>query len=143
MILAVFSPEIFQNTFAVFGNLTVGVLHGANDLKILAKKEPQKNNFSGIPFWGIYIGVVLLGIYLFYFIPGIALLCFVLVSCYHFGEQHWEHSLSKLNKILKSTFYFSYGLLILYLLFWLLNNQCYSYYLEFMQPTLGLSYDIY
>ena len=81
MILAFFSPEIFQNAFAVFGILTVGVLHGANDLKILAKKAPQKNNFLGIPFWSVYIGGVLLGIYLFYFIPGIALLSFVLVSC--------------------------------------------------------------
>ena len=58
-----------------------------------------------------------LAILIFYLIPALALCLFVLFSAYHFGEQHWEHSLSKLNKILKSTFYFSYGLLILYLLF--------------------------
>ena len=33
---------------------------------------------------------MVLGIAVFYFIPGVALLSFVLVSCYHFGEQHWE-----------------------------------------------------
>ena len=115
VILAFFSPEIFQNTFAVFGILTVGVLHGANDLKILAKKAPQKNNFLGIPFWGIYIGVVLLGIYLFYFIPGIALLCFVLVSCYHFGEQHWETRFPSMK--VPGLFYSAYGSLIFNLLF--------------------------
>ena len=115
VILAFFSPEIFQNAFAVFGILTVGVLHGANDLKILVKKAPQKNNFLGIPFWGIYIVVVLLGIYLFYFIPGIALLSFVLVSCYHFGEQHWETRLSA-NKG-QILFYSAYGSLIFNLLF--------------------------
>jgi Brp/Blh family beta-carotene 15,15'-monooxygenase len=115
VILAFFSPEIFQNAFAVFGILTVGVLHGANDLKILAKKAPQKNNFLGIPFWSVYIGVVLLGIYLFYFIPGIALLSFVLVSCYHFGEQHWETRLSA-NKG-QVLFYSAYGSLIFNLLF--------------------------
>jgi hypothetical protein len=52
VILAFFSPEIFQNAFAVFGILTVGVLHGANDLKILAKKEPQKKNFFRNSFLG-------------------------------------------------------------------------------------------
>lgn len=115
VIFAFFSSEILQNGFAVLGILTFGVLHGANDLKILAKKAPQKNNFLGIPFWAIYIGVVLLGIYLFYFVPGIALLSFVLVSCYHFGEQHWETRFpSRKAPVL---FYSAYGSLIFNLLF--------------------------
>jgi Brp/Blh family beta-carotene 15,15'-monooxygenase len=49
--------------------------------------------------------------------PSLAMILFMLFSAYHFGEQHWDHRFSKLNTTLKSIFYFSYGMLILYLLF--------------------------
>ena len=86
-----FLPQILsQNAIACLGILSFGILHGANDLKIIGKNNWKfKSNYRLFPFV-LYMGVVVLGIAVFYFIPGIALLSFVLVSCYHFGEQHWE-----------------------------------------------------
>ena len=52
---------------------------------------------------------------LFFFLPSFALLFFVLVSCFHFGEQHWESKI-KPNKY-NSLFYFFYGGVIFLLLF--------------------------
>ena len=68
-----------------------------------------------LPLWLVYIGIVFLGLFIFYFIPAIALLIFVIISCYHFGEQHLERK-SKLKK-LKYLFFTSYGVIIFSLLF--------------------------
>lgn len=110
-----FAPEKWQNIISILGILSFGILHGANDLKILSKKVTHKSSFLGIPFWVIYIGVVLLGISIFYFIPGMALLTFVLVSCYHFGEQHWHKKLEMRKG--HSLFFSIYGALIFLMLF--------------------------
>ena len=45
------------------------------------------------------MGLVFLGFVFFYLFPSIALLSFVLVSIYHFGEQHWEVKASNANFI--------------------------------------------
>jgi Brp/Blh family beta-carotene 15,15'-monooxygenase len=111
----IFCPENLQNIISGVGILSFGILHGANDLKILSSKNLHKNSFFGISFLPIYIGVVLLGIMIFYFIPGIALLTFVMVSCYHFGEQHWNDKLDNINKPL--LFYTFYGATIFLMLF--------------------------
>ena len=104
-----------QNLFALVGILSLGILHGANDLKIIAKKSSLKSSGYRFKFFVVYILVVLLGIVFFLYIPKIALLSFVLVSCYHFGEQHWNGRFNdKLNSFL---FYFSYGSIIFSLLF--------------------------
>jgi Brp/Blh family beta-carotene 15,15'-monooxygenase len=56
-------------------------------------------------------------ILIFYLIPVLALVLFILFSAYHFGEQHWEEVLSNLSLPLQKFFFFCYGLLILYLVF--------------------------
>lgn len=115
IIFSLFTPIWVQNLVAIFGILSFGILHGANDLKIIAKKTRQKEGATGFKFFVLYIGVVLLGIILFFFIPKIALLCFVLVSCYHFGEQHWSgRTPVRLNPFV---FYFSYGAIIFFSIF--------------------------
>lgn len=104
-----------QNLLASFGILTFGIFHGANDLKIIAKKSSQQSRAYRLKFFFLYIIIVLLGIVLFLYIPKIALFIFVLVSCYHFGEQHWN---GRLNKKFDSLFfYFNYGVIIFFLLF--------------------------
>ena len=104
-----------QNLLALVGILSLGILHGANDLKIIAKKSSFQSKAYHFKFFVLYILIVLLGIVFFLYIPKIALLGFVLVSCYHFGEQHWSERFNeKLNSFL---FYFSYGSIIFSLLF--------------------------
>ena len=88
-------PVIYQDILGFILILSIGVIHGANDLLII-KKHTRKNSLkSQISYFLYYLGLVFLGFVFFYLFPSIALLSFVLVSIYHFGEQHWEVSASK------------------------------------------------
>jgi Brp/Blh family beta-carotene 15,15'-monooxygenase len=96
--------------------LTFGILHGANDI-LLSKSIMNKNNqFSKLKIIYLYIMVVVFGAVLFYFLPIITLLLFVIISGYHFGEQQLDYlkgDLLKYNFVFKTL----YGLLVLFLLF--------------------------
>lgn len=94
--------------------LTFGILHGANDLLLIKKIDINKEQMSLQKTLLYYIVVVAIGSLLFWVIPWFALLLFIIVSGYHFGEQQWEN-LEKIN--LFKIFEFAYGLLILMLLF--------------------------
>ena len=94
--------------------LTFGILHGANDLLLIKKIDINKEQISFQKTLLYYIIVVGLGSLLFWIIPWFALLLFIIVSGYHFGEQQWENlEKSSLFKV----FEFTYGLFILMLLF--------------------------
>ena len=138
IIFSLFTPIWVQNLVAIVGILSFGILHGANDLKIIAKKTRQKEGATGFKFFVLYIGVVLLGIVLFFFIPKIALLSFVLVSCYHFGEQHWSgRSLDRLNPFM---FYFSYGASVFFSLFTFQYDQSAEIILQITGLTLAFQF---
>ena len=70
--------------------LSVGLIHGANDLLIIKKNSKFTSNYSQFKPFFTYIGVVFLGFTFFYFFPSYALATFIIVSIYHFGEQHLE-----------------------------------------------------
>lgn len=94
--------------------LTFGILHGANDLLLIKKIDINKEQMSFQKTLLYYIIVVGLGSLLFWIIPWFALLLFIIVSGYHFGEQQWENlEKSSLFKV----FEFTYGLFILLLLY--------------------------
>ena len=92
-------PVIYQDILGFILILSIGVIHGANDLLII-KKYTRKNSLkSQISYFLYYLGLVFLGFVFFYLFPSIALLSFVLVSIYHFGEQHWEVNTSNADFI--------------------------------------------
>ena len=92
-------PVIYQDILGFILILSIGVIHGANDLLII-KKYTRKNSLkSQISYFLYYLGLVFLGFLFFYLFPSIALLSFVLVSIYHFGEQHWEVNTSNADFI--------------------------------------------
>ena len=75
--------------FGFFLIFTFGILHGANDLVLINRIEMKKKR----PFIKIiisYVIIVLLSVILFTSLPTLALLLFIIVSGYHFGEQHWQ-----------------------------------------------------
>jgi beta-carotene 15,15'-dioxygenase len=108
-----------QNTILAFILiLTVGLLHGSNDLLIIKKVANLEygNRWVFIKTILIYllsIGVILLA---FYFYKAYALLFFILISSYHFGQQHLA---SKWNgfSTLKVIAYVCYGLGIFGMIF--------------------------
>ena len=111
---------IEEETQIIIGFLLIfsfGILHGANDLQLIDKTISK---LSGNSFYKIllyYVTVVVFGAFLFFFIPALALLLFIVVSGYHFGEQHWQSELMGEPKKINLMFHLFYGLLILCLLF--------------------------
>ena len=96
--------DVYENILGFILILSIGVVHGANDLLIIKKYSKKETKRSEALYFLYYLAIVLLGFVFFYVFPSIALLTFVIVSIYHFGEQHWEVNLSKsdyvnLNKI--------------------------------------------
>ncbi|MFD0931043.1 Brp/Blh family beta-carotene 15,15'-dioxygenase [Psychroflexus salinarum] len=105
-----------QYLIALLGIFSFGILHGSNDLFVIEKlsKKHKQNQFLKSLF--TYLGIVLGFVVLFYFIPSIALIAFILISGYHFGEQHFHHKISNKASTLATLFYLCYGLLVLFLL---------------------------
>ncbi len=136
-LFSIFLPISIQNILAGLGILTVGILHGANDLKILTALK-SSTKFKKRDYFLIYIGVVLLGIAVFYFFPSAGLLTFVGVSCYHFGEQHWE---GKLNPALHPFPFFTlYGALLFFLLFTFQYEDTLAVVSQISSVTLSFSF---
>jgi hypothetical protein len=69
-----------------------------------------------------YLAIVFIGFAFFYIIPSLALLAFIAVSVYHFGEQHWEVNLSDTNisSKIKLFLILSHGLAFFIIIF--MNN---------------------
>lgn len=102
--------------------LSFGILHGANDLVLIKHlKETKKIDF--VKLIGIYVFVIGMSVLLFTNFPIIALLLFILVSSYHFGEQHWSEIIRTKKTLMTHLFLFNYGLLILVMLFYINTSE--------------------
>jgi Brp/Blh family beta-carotene 15,15'-monooxygenase len=115
--LAVYFEHAVENLLAYILILSFGMLHGANDIKLLqveAKKKSKPYDFFRILAYYIFFVFGVAG--LFYILPSIALGLFILFSAYHFGEQHWISKISG-SPLFLLFFYTAYGLVILFLLF--------------------------
>ncbi len=112
-----FLNDNFQIIVGFLLIFSFGILHGANDLVVLEKLNATKKSISFLKLILSYILVVLFSAFLFVIVPWLALLLFILVSGYHFGEQHWQNLDGFSQKWLKYIFQFNYGIFILLLLF--------------------------
>lgn len=112
--------ETYVDILSGFGILTFGIVHGANDLLLINKTtNTTKSIFTQ---FFIYLTLVLLFFIFFYSIPSLALITFVILSSYHFGEQQWT-LFEKTNNYIIKILYFSYGLLIFSILFYFNFNE--------------------
>lgn len=114
--LTSYLSEENQLLFGFLLIFTFGILHGANDLVLINQLEYNKKQ-TYLKVILSYVTVVLISVILFTQIPIIALILFILVSGYHFGEQQWHVILKKNQQLITKVFEFNYGLLILLLLF--------------------------
>lgn len=110
-----------EDLLGYFLILSIGLLHGSNDLKIIVQTSNKLKGFGFFKLLSGYIFIVTLVGISFYFIPAFALLIFILISAYHFGEQHWNTLFWKKN-IFVNIFFVSYGLMILFGIF-MFNDQ--------------------
>ena len=114
--LTSFITAEYQNYLGFLLIFSFGILHGANDLVLIRQfKTSKKRSFIKILL--NYLLIVFISASFFIMIPFIVLIFFIIVSAYHFGEQHWSLILNNTNKTISRLFQFSYGMVILFLLF--------------------------
>lgn len=131
------SKQIYLGFFLIF---TFGILHGANDLMLIKTIKNDEQKKSWLKVLSYYIVVVLCGIALFYLIPQLALLLFIVVSAYHFGEQEWQQTLLQYGKWFTFAFQIIYGLLILSLLFIFHKEQVQEIIINICQLKVPTTY---
>ncbi|WP_299523838.1 Brp/Blh family beta-carotene 15,15'-dioxygenase [Winogradskyella sp.] len=105
----------YEEYLSYFFILTIGIIHGSNDISLIRVVKKQKK--LSVKYLLFYIGLVLLNITAFLILPILALVFFVFISCYHFGEQHFHNQMTHLNLWARLLF-LSYGCLIFGLLFY-------------------------
>lgn len=106
--------QLVSNTMAYIMILSVGIVHGSNDLILLRKSQQHKRSFQNLLLrYLLLIAICIGGFFIHAFL---AILLFIIISAYHFGEQHLEkYSFPK--SILEEMYYLIYGLLIFLFLF--------------------------
>ena len=107
--------EFVEDSLAYAMVISIGILHGANDLLILSKKEKNGSNFKKNLL--IYISIILLCVIIYFISSFIAISSFVLLSAYHFGEEHLSKKIA-VNLSFDFFYFLAYGLFIFSLLFY-------------------------
>tara|TARA_Y100000385_G_C13011055_1_gene601668 strand:+ start:313 stop:1248 length:936 start_codon:yes stop_codon:yes gene_type:complete len=111
-----------ESNIAYIMILTVGILHGSNDIMLINHSLKSNTTISSFTIFIIYVLMVALVAILFYYVPFIALSIFVIFSSYHFGEQHFISKSNSKNPFL-SLYYTSYGMLIFSMIFLNSTNE--------------------
>ena len=106
--------QIIEDSIAYVIVLSIGIIHGSNDFTIL--KKQHKSNAGLLKSTGYYLFLMLLCVVSYLINSFAAILFFILISSYHFGEQHLEGKLSG-AKSFKTVIYVVYGVLIFSLIF--------------------------
>lgn len=120
--------------------LTVGILHGANDLILIRNTNGHKKSFSSQKNLFYYVCIVLIGLLLFYLLPSIALLLFIIVSAFHFGDQQGLYFKFNTSKIIVVAYPFLYGILILFLLFFFNSTEVTTIVTEIIKTNVPSFY---
>ena len=87
--------KVVADTFGLFLIFSAGLIHGANDIRLLQKKYKNTRFRFFLLLILVYISVVFLGAILFFYLPNFGLFFFVLFSGFHFGQQHWDSFLKQ------------------------------------------------
>ena len=107
--------EVVEDYLAYIMVVSIGILHGSNDLLILSTKDKMDKTFRKNLI--IYVSIIILCVIIYLFSPFIAILLFVLLSSYHFGEEHLGETIN-LNFLFNAVYFLAYGLFIFSLLFY-------------------------
>ena len=115
--VSTFIQQDLENLMAYVFIFSFGILHGSNDISLLeVRDQAQASAQSYFKVLAVYLLFIGLTALLFYTLPTFGLIAFVLLSAYHFGEEHWRGKLDHASRSARG-FYVLYGLLVLFLLF--------------------------
>jgi Brp/Blh family beta-carotene 15,15'-monooxygenase len=107
--------EVVEDFLAYVMVISLGILHGANDLLILSIKDKKEKSL--LKNLIIYISIIILCLVIYLFSPFVAILFFVLLSSYHFGEEHLSERIN-VNVVFNFFYFLGYGMFIFSLLFY-------------------------
>ena len=131
-VLGVVLPDTFLTFLAAINVLTIGIIHGANDLCIVSKirRTITKQHFGYL--FVIYVLFVFVMVFALYRFPLWSLLLFVVISSFHFGEQQWyQKTIAKSATV--HFFYAAFGFMLFALLFFTHKSQTANIILEITQ----------
>ena len=130
-----------EDYMAYFLILSLGILHGSNDIRLF--NSMQKKNVKGYRRILItYIVVVLIAFSVFMLIPRLGLLVFVLISGYHFGEQHLADKVDS-GHYLRSVLFTLYGLFIFSMIFYTHFEDVYVIVQDISNMTIVREFYLY
>lgn len=121
--------------------LSIGIVHGANDISLInfLTKHTYKSKYL---FLILYLLLIVTTAVVFFKLPLLALLFFIAISCYHFGEQHFYNKLTT-HTIKAYGLYFCYGMLIFGLLFYFNSFETSSIIFELTNVFIDKTYFLY
>ena len=131
-VLGAVLPDTFLTFLAAINVLTIGIIHGANDLYIVSKirKTTIKHHFGYL--FVIYVLFVFVMVFALYRFPIWSLLLFVVISSFHFGEQQWyQKTIAKSARV--HFFYAAFGFMLFALLFFTHKSQTANIIFEITQ----------
>ncbi|WP_440880545.1 Brp/Blh family beta-carotene 15,15'-dioxygenase [Tenacibaculum sp. C7A-26P2] len=113
-------PEQIINFFCYFFILTLGIIHGSNDLQIIDSFEKESDlKKNGIK---SYVSIIIIAILFFIFLKKITFYVFIFLSSYHFGEQHFNHKNFE-GKYIKNMLQILHGIFLFSILFLNQKNE--------------------
>lgn len=107
--------ELVEDSVAFILIVSVGILHGANDLLILSRGEDNKKALKSHLI--VYLSIIVLCVLIYLISPFVAIVLFILLSAYHFGEEHFGEKIN-VNKVFDTLFFAVYGLFLFSILFY-------------------------
>ncbi len=107
--------ELVEDSVAFILIVSIGILHGANDLLILSRGEGNKKALKSHLI--VYLSIIVLCVLIYLISPFVAIVLFILLSAYHFGEEHFGEKIN-VNKVFDTVFFATYGLFLFSLLFY-------------------------
>ncbi|WP_165389076.1 Brp/Blh family beta-carotene 15,15'-dioxygenase [Aquimarina brevivitae] len=138
--LSVFFADTIEDSLAFILILTIGIFHGTSDIGIIQNLSHTKKNIIHLQVALSYLFIIILATVLFTYLPAFALGLFIIVSAYHFGEQHWSSYFT--NITIWSALHFTlYGMVILFSLFFLNYKEVFIIIKDI--TSYGLSSDFF
>lgn len=126
--------EAGQYVFGILLMATVGIPHGATDhLLHNYKRKGEIRQEVPLHFTLRYLGLMSLYALLWFLLPVPALILFLLISAYHFGETQWVTAVSEAPLALKRSLYLAWGAALLGTLFYVYPEQT-IFYLSYFVP---------
>ena len=130
--LSLFPLNNIDIIIAVFLILSLGLVHGACDITLISTKLNTSSIKIKTGFIILYVFIAFLSFTIVYSLPIIGFISFLLISSYHFGEQHFHKKLS--NSKLKFYHFLSYGSLIFLIMIETNKKSVY----EILKPLLNI-----